>query len=186
MGNCGQLGADLWTDIDDADHVRKFSARRHIEPQVCLLHRTGGGKRTKRLALFNHRIDAIPHFRSSRIGQDASIAERPRTIFHPAPIPCDHSTVRDQFGGGSACGLERTEMPPLNLAVEAAKCRFDFGIVVFGTKERGGKPVVRNRFSQAKCDRARLPEQRRHRPRRAARRLHRTGENRTACRSPCS
>ena len=77
------------------------------------------------------------------IGKDASIAEGARTVFHPASVPGDDVSIRDETGRARTGGFKRIASLPLDLAVEALKGGNDGGIVVFGSEERSGEAPVR-------------------------------------------
>src|ERR1035438_5945803 len=144
MGDGRQQGANLWAHIDDRDHVRQLSARRYTEPAVSLLNGTSGRKGTKGLALLDHGVDAVAHLGVAWIGEDASIAESTRAVFHAATIPGDDSTVGNETGCGGTGFFERMEAFPLDSAVEALQSGLDLGGGVARTKERCRQTVVGN------------------------------------------
>ena len=139
MSDRRQLSAHLGADVDDADHVGQFGARRHLKPAMRLFHRAGGREGPEGLALLDHGVDAVAHLGTPGIGQDAAIAERARAVLHAAAEPGDDAPIRNQPCRAGAGLFERVEALPLDLAVEAAKRGLDFALAVLRAQraERG-------------------------------------------------
>ena len=147
----GQLIAHLGTDVDDADHVGKFRARRNLEPAVRFFHRTRRRKGPEGLALLYHGIDAVAHLGVPGIGQDAAIAERARSVLHASARPRDHAPVGDKFGCRGAGFVRRRVALPLNFAVEALQRGLDLDVAILRSEERNGKTLVGNLLCQCRA-----------------------------------
>ena len=142
--NRGKLRPRLRQNLDHADHVRMLLSGNQIKPLVRFFHRARGSKRTEGLALLHHSVDSVAHLRVSRIGQNAAIAQRSRTVFHASAEPCDYPSIRNQLCCGRARGCERIEALPFDLAVETFQRGLNIARGVARPKERSRQPVVGN------------------------------------------
>src|SRR5262245_28801188 len=95
----------VFTDIYDHDHVRQFGTWFDVEPGVRLFCRYGRGKGTKGLALFDHGVDSISHFRMTWIGEDTAVSERARAELHSATMPCNDLSPCNPICSFGTCAL---------------------------------------------------------------------------------
>src|SRR5262245_9719477 len=79
----------------DKNHVRTFVIAFKVNTGVFLQDRRG--KRTKVLSELDIRVNKITHFRLSRIGQNASMPERPGTELSAVLEPPYNLAIRKQL-----------------------------------------------------------------------------------------
>ena len=144
----GQRRAVFLAHVHRRDHVGQRGHRRDIEPSMDLLNRHCRCEGSKRLALLDHRVHAVAHFRIRRIGQDAAITECARTVLHSSAMPRDYLSLANHFRSALTGLFKIVELSDVNRAGEILKRRGGLARWMARPQERNREPLVDDFVSQ--------------------------------------